>query len=147
VEAEHEPTAVVLTERVLELVAVAELLDGGDDRLDRRPLEAADPLERVADLRLLLLELALVREHLPRRAGMRRGRLDALRARLDELDQLGLGPRALRLADARTDAVARHRAAHEDDVARLGARDARAAVGEPVDRELELVTAPGARPS
>ena len=61
VEAEHELALLVLAERVLELVAVAELLHGGHDRLDRRALEAADALERVADLRLLLLELALVR--------------------------------------------------------------------------------------
>ena len=36
VEAEHELAVVVLAERVLELVAVAQLLDGGHDRLDRR---------------------------------------------------------------------------------------------------------------
>ena len=47
VEAEHELAVRVLAERVLELVAVVPLLDGRDDRLDRRPLEAADALERV----------------------------------------------------------------------------------------------------
>ena len=72
VEAEHELALLVLAERVLELVAVALALLGGHDRLDRRVLEAAEALERVAHLGLLLGELALVGEHLPGRARMRR---------------------------------------------------------------------------
>ena len=47
--------------------------------------------------------------------------------------ELCLGPRALRLSDPGTHAVAGHRAAHEHHVAGLGARDPRPAVGEPVD--------------
>ena len=61
VEAEHELALLVHAERVLELVAVAQLLLRRHDRLDRRVLESADAAERVAHLRLLLLELALVR--------------------------------------------------------------------------------------
>ena len=101
--------------------------------------------QRVANLGLLLLELALVGEHLPRRARVRRHRLDALGARLQQLDQLGLGPRALRLSDPRAHAVAGNGAADEHDVAGLGARDARPAIGETVDRQLELVTPSGTR--
>ena len=90
VEAEHERARLVLAERVLELVAVVELLQSGDDRLDRGRLEAPDAGERVAHLLLLLLELALVWEHLPGRAGMRGTRLDPLGARLDQLDRVCL---------------------------------------------------------
>ena len=72
VEAEHQLARLVLAERVLELVAVALALLGRDDRLHGRVLEAADALERVAHLGLLLGELALVGEHLPRRARVRR---------------------------------------------------------------------------
>ena len=85
VEAEHELAVGVLTERVLELVAVVPLLDGGDDRLDRRPLEAADALQRIDHLALLLLELALVGEDLPRSARMGRARLDPVGRRLEQL--------------------------------------------------------------
>ena len=140
---EHELALLVLAERVLELVAVAEELLGRHDRLDGRGLEASDPLERVAYLRLLLLELALVGQHLPGRARMRRHRLDAVRARLDQLDQLGLGPGALRLPDPSAHAVARHGAADEHDVARLRARDTGASVGEAIDAEFELIAAAG----
>src|SRR6185312_8587084 len=40
-------------ERVLELVAVVELLDGRDDRLERRLPHSAEPAQRVLDLRRL----------------------------------------------------------------------------------------------
>ena len=70
VEAAHELAVRAGAERVLELVAVAPLLDGGHDRVLLEPVELADPAQRVADLLGLDLELALVGEHLPRRAGM-----------------------------------------------------------------------------
>jgi hypothetical protein len=92
VEAEHELAALVVAERVLELVAVAELLDGRHDRLDGRVVEATDPRQRLAHLRLLLLELTLVGEHLPGRARVGRLRLDALGARLEQLHELRLRP-------------------------------------------------------
>ena len=70
VEAAHERAVRARAERVLELVAVAPLLDRGHDRLLLEAVELADPAQRVADLLGLDLELALVGEHLPRRAGM-----------------------------------------------------------------------------
>jgi hypothetical protein len=66
-------------ERVLELVAVAPLLDGGHDRVLLEALQVADPAQRVADLLGLDLELALVGQHLPGRARMVGERLDAVR--------------------------------------------------------------------
>ena len=135
VEAEHELALLVLAERVLELVAVAQALLGRHDRLDRRGLEAADPLERVAHLSLLLRELALVGEHLPGRARVRRHRLD----------RSGLGSSSSTesaSANERFDLVtraARGRPARRRARTRrspLGARDTRASVGEAVDAEL-----------
>ena len=49
-------------ERVLELVPVAELRLGGNDRLERRLGEPPDPHEGVAHLPLLLGELHVVGE-------------------------------------------------------------------------------------
>jgi hypothetical protein len=72
VEAEHELAVLGLAERVLELVAVAPRLLGRHDRANRGLLETAVALERFADLPLLLLELALVWQHTPGRAGVRR---------------------------------------------------------------------------
>ena len=57
-----------LAEGVLELVAVAPLFDGADDRLHLEVVEPADPPQRVLDLGLLLGQLALVGEALPGRA-------------------------------------------------------------------------------
>ena len=42
VEAAHQLAVLAGAERVLELVAVAPLLDGGDDRLELEALEVAD---------------------------------------------------------------------------------------------------------
>ena len=102
------------------------------------PVEAAEPLERVHHLGLLLLELALVRQHLPRRARMRRPRLDPVGRRLEQLGHARLAIAPLALEDTRAYAVTRDRALHEQDIA-AGARDAAAAVGERLDHELELV--------
>ena len=50
VEAAHQLAVAVGAERVLELVAVAPLLDGRHDRLEREAVEPADPPQRVVDL-------------------------------------------------------------------------------------------------
>ena len=68
VEAEDR-LAVALAEGVLELVAVAPLLLGGDDRLQLEAVEVADPPQRLVDLFALVGQLALVGEALPGRAG------------------------------------------------------------------------------
>ena len=143
VEAAHQLAAVAGPERVLELVAVAPLLERGHDRLLLEALEAPDPRQRVRDLLGLDLELALVREHLPRRARVVGDLRDAVRRGLEDLDRAGLGVGLLGLADDGAQAVAGHPARHEDDVA-VTARDAVAAVGERIDGELELVAAAGA---
>ncbi len=126
-------------ERVLELVAVAPLGDGGDDRVELEAVETADADERLADLVLLDLELARVAEHLPRGAGMVGRGGDAVGARLEDLERPGLGVGALSLVDAGPDAVAGEGAVDEDDVAAGRPGDPGAAEGEGVDLELELV--------
>ena len=64
--------------------------------------------------------------------------LDARRAGLDDLERDRLGVVPLHLRDIRANGVAGQPAAHEDDEAVQAARR-RAAVGERVDLELELV--------
>ena len=145
VEAAHQLAVLAGAERVLELVAVAPLLDRRDDRLELVALEPADARQRVVDLLLLDLELARVGQHLPRRARVVGDRRDAVGRRLEDVDRARLRVRLLRLADLRAHAVARHGAGDEDDVAVLTARDAVAAVGEAVDGELELIPAARAR--
>ena len=144
VEAAHQLAVLAFAEGVLELVAVAPLLERRDHRRELVALEPADAGQRVVDLLLLDRELALVGEHLPGRAGVVGERLDALGGRLEDLDGAGLGVGALGLADDGADAVAGHGAGDEDDVAVLTAGDAVAAVGEAVDGELELGAAVGA---
>ena len=73
---------------------------------------------------------------------MRSARLDALGARLDELDHVGLAERALRARDASAHEVAGNGAADEHDVA-VAAGHAGAAMGEPVDAQLQLVALAG----
>ena len=82
------------------------MLDGGDDRLQLEVLEPADALERVGDLLGLDLELALVRDDLPRRARMVGELGDAVRRGLDDLDRPRLRVRLLGLADDGADLVA-----------------------------------------
>ena len=132
-----------LGERVLELVAVAVLRGGGHDRLERRLGDPAEADERVAHLRLLRLELALVGVVLEAAAAagaeVRARRLDPVGAGREHLDRRRLGEAALHLRHARAHRVAGQAAADEDDEA-VQARDAVAAVGERVDVELELLT-------
>ena len=117
VEAAHQLAVLAGAERVLELVAVAPLLDRRDDRLELVALEAADAGQRVLDLLLLDLELALVGQHLPRRARVVGDLGDAVGRGLEDLDRARLGVGALGLADHGADAVAGHGAGDEDDVA------------------------------
>src|SRR6202020_1089240 len=140
VKAADELAGVVGAERIFELVAVAPLLDRGHDRLQRESIELSDPPQRLVDLRLLELELALVWKHLPRRSGMVGEGRDPVRARHQHLDGARLGVGALALADHRADAIARDRALDEHDIA-VQACDAGAAVRERVDPQLELVAA------
>ena len=142
VEAAHERPVRRRAERVLELIAIAPLLDGRDDRLLLEALELPDPPQRLPDLLGLDLQLALVREHLPGRAGMVGAGRDAIGRRRHDLDRAGLGVRPLGLRHRRTDPVAGHGSGDEHDVA-VEPRDAVAAVGESVHRELELGAAGG----
>ena len=142
VEAESRPLG-RRGERVLELVAVVEDLRlAGKDRLERRLGDAREPLQRVAHLEVLLLELRLVGEILEAAAaaGGKVGarRVDPLRPRPQDLGRERLGVAALDLRDPRAHTVARQAAPHEHDVA-VESRDSVAAERERVDLELELV--------
>ena len=141
VEAERGPVG-RLRERVLHLVAVVEGALGGNDRLERRLRDPADPPERVVHLLVLRGGLGLVRQVLEATAAARRvvgaGRLHARGARLDDLRGERLGVIALHLRDPRANRVARKPPAHEDDEA-VQPRDAVAAVGERLDPKLELL--------
>ena len=111
----------------------------GNDRLDREALQLADPRQRVGHLLGLDLQLALVAEHLPRRARMVGDRFDPVGSGREDLGHPGLGVGALALADDGPHPVARQAPGDEHDVV-VQPGDARAAVGERVDRQLELVT-------
>ena len=96
-------------ERVLHLVAVEEDVGlAGNDRLERRLGDAGDPLQRVAHLRVLLLDLRVVREILEAAAAARRvvlaRRLDPERPGGDDL-----GGKRLREARASPSSRARGR--------------------------------------
>ena len=132
-------------ERVLELVAVVEDRLGRDDLLERRLGDAAEAAQRVRDLALLLLELHLVGEILEAAAAaggiVRARRLDALRARRENVDGERLRVAPLHLRHARPHAVAREAAADEDDVA-VQPRNTVAAVREGLDVELDFIVTP-----
>jgi len=131
-------------ERVLHLVAVVELRDRRDDRLDRRVREPGEALERVRHPLLLRRELSVVGEVLeaapPAGGVVRARRVDAQRSRRDDRGRDRLGVAALHLRHARADRVAWKPASHEDDEA-VEPGNAVAAVRERVDRELELLVA------
>jgi len=82
-------------EGVLELVAVAPLRRRGNHRVQLIALEPADPRQRLLNLSRLDLELALVWQDLPGRAGVIRTRRDPVGSRLEHLDRPALGIRAL----------------------------------------------------
>ena len=106
-----------MPKEVLELVAVAPRLGRGDHRLELEALEPADAGQRLGDLLLLDLELALVGQHLPRRPGVVGDGRDAVRRGLEYVDRARLGVGALGLGDHRAHAVAGQAAGDEDDVA------------------------------
>jgi hypothetical protein len=129
-----------LAEGVLELVAIAPLRDGRDDLAQLEAVEMADPAQRLIDLLLLDLELALVREHLPGDAGVRGERLDPLGARLEHLEGARVRVAALALVHDGAHAIAGNRAGDEHDVAAVAdSRDALAAERQRFDLQLELV--------
>ena len=140
VETELEPALGARPERELRLVAVAPLLHGRHDRLHVDVAEAPEAAQRLGDLRPLDLELALVGQDLPRRAGVPGARRDPVGRRLEHLHRAGLGVVALALGDQRANAVAGHGAGDEDDVA-VQPRHAVAAEREALDAQIELVAA------
>ena len=109
-----------------------------------KPLQLADACQRIAHLLGLDLELALVAEHLPRRAGVVGDRFDPVGSRREDLGRSCLGVGALALADHGPHPVARQAPGDEHDVV-VQPGDAGAAVGERVDRQLDLVTPLGPR--
>jgi hypothetical protein len=131
-----------LRERVLELVPVEERRVGGEDLVERRLRDPADPLQRIADLVVLGRDLHRVVEILEAAAAAGRvvsaRRLDALRRRVEHLRHQRLGEPALHLRHARAYAIARQAPPDEDDEA-VQARDPVPAVGERVDLELDLL--------
>ena len=145
VEAEHE-ASVGLSERELHLVAVAPWIGHARDRLELEVVEPADVRERLDHLALLVLELRLVGDGLPLAtaalAGVAAGRGHARRRGLEDLPEPRLGVALTALRDLDADAVAGHRAAHEDDEV-VDAADPLAAVGQGVDVEVEDVAGPG----
>ena len=120
---------------------------GGDDRLERRLRQPADPHEGVPNLRLLRRDLSLVVEILEAAAAAGRvvvaRRLHPLRARLEHLHRERLRVTPLHLRDPRANLVARQPTTHEHHEA-VHPGDAVPAVGERLDLELELVV-PGER--
>ncbi len=130
----HTSVAVVAgAERVLELVAVAPLLDRRNDLLHLEAVKAPEPAQRVLDLLRLDGELALVGQDLPRRPGMVGDGCYAVRTRLDDLDRACLGVVALALGHDRSHAIAGKRVTHEHDVGALAERQ----TGDPVATECE----------
>src|SRR5206468_4037898 len=85
-EAAEELAVGAAAERVLELVAIAPLLDCRDDRVELEPLEVPESLERLADLAMLDLELAGVGEDLPGGARVIGQRRDPVGTGLDHLE-------------------------------------------------------------
>src|SRR5664280_2269744 len=135
-----------LAEGVLELVAVAPRLHGGNDLLQLVAVEVADALERLVDLLALDLQLALVRQHLPRHAGVVGDGSDALGARLEHLQRASVRVASLALVHYGAHEVAGDRAGDEHHIATVAeTRDALAAEGERLDAQLQLVATLWAR--
>src|SRR5262249_40687028 len=133
-----------LTEGVLELVAIAPLLDGRDDVLQLEPVQAPDPPQRLVDLVLLDLQLALVGEHLPGDAGMVSTRRNPLRARLQQLQRARVRIAALALVHDGAHTIAGDRVGDKHDVAALAeARHSLAPECERLDPQLQHLAALG----
>ncbi len=148
VKAAHELAGVGLgiAEGVLELVAVAPGFDGRDDLLQLEALQLAQPPQRLADLVVLDLELALVGEHLPGHAGVIGARRDSLGAGVEQLEGARVRVAALAPVHDRAHAIAGNGPGDEHDVAAIPpARDALAAEGERADRQLQLLAERGPR--
>uniref|UniRef100_A0A6J5ZKM2 Unannotated protein n=1 Tax=freshwater metagenome TaxID=449393 RepID=A0A6J5ZKM2_9ZZZZ len=144
VKAAAEGAVLFDAKRVFELVAVAPLLDRGNDRLELKAVELADPPQRVLDLLALDLKLALVGEHLPRSAGMVGERLDPVGAGLNHLEWPRLRKCALALCHFDPHEVAGNGVANEDHVAAVAQCNARyplAAVGKGFDPHLKAIAA------
>ncbi len=129
-------------ERVLHLVAVAELRRCRQDRLERQLGETCQSLERVAHPLLLRRDLGVVREILEAASAaggeVRARRHHALRPRDEHLRRECLRVPALHLRHPGAHRVAGQASPDEDDEA-VEARDAVPSVGERLDRELELL--------
>src|SRR2546421_214194 len=119
---------------VLLLVPVPPSLAGPHHRPGLGVGEAAEPLQRLAHLSLLLLQLPLVGDHLPRRPGVWGARLHPVGCRLEQLDHPRLRVVALRLCHLGAQPVSWDATPHEHDVA-VVTRYAAPAVGERLDRE------------
>ena len=141
VEPERRPV-LELRERVLELVPVMKDVLGTGDRLHRRRRDAADPPQRILDLPVLGRDLCFVPKILeptaPTGRVVRARRLDTLRPRLEHLRHERLRVAALDLRHAGPHRVTRQATPDEHDEP-VQPRDPVAAVGERVDRELELL--------
>jgi hypothetical protein len=143
--------ALSAAERVLELVAIAPPLRGGDDGLEGEAVQPADPAQGVIDLGALLLELAFIGQSLPRRARARlaavhTGRGHPVRGGTQELRGRRLRVVSLRLVHARADAIAGQPASDEDHVP-VEAGHATPAVRKGIDLELELGATLGSCPA
>ena len=132
-------------DRELHLVAIPVRIGGRQDRPELELAEPPDPLEAVAHLLFLELELGGVRKVLEAAAAtaaeVGAGGFDSVRGgRFERLDHRAPESRA-RLDDPGPHAVARERAADEEDVA-LDPTDPLATECEVVDRQIEDVAAP-----
>src|SRR6202034_4211613 len=144
VETAHQPAVRSLAKRVLQLVAVTPLLERRHDLLKLEAIQLADPPQRVIDLLVLDLQLALVEQHLPRHPGMRRGRRYPLRAWPQDLHDASMRVAALALDHLRAHAIPGNGARDEHDVATVAKPPtALAAVRERLDLQLDLLAALG----
>ncbi len=100
------PPSSVSPNGVLELVAVAPLLQRGHDLLELEAVQVPDSAQRLIDLFALDLQLALVGEDLPGDARMVGLRRYALGTGPQDLDGARVGVGALALVDERTHAIA-----------------------------------------
>jgi len=128
--------------------AVARVRTDGAAGLDGRVDQLPEPFELLDDDPALELALVVGRHVLEVAAsalgheGARRG--DAVRRRLEDLDQLGAGPVLAVVDDPDADVLAGDRAGDEDGLA-LDAHDPLATMGEPVDGGVGGLAGQGGR--